>query len=113
MVDLPEETREAAVNAITLPEVFHNFDDKFRLDFDEMDLEDQLNNSLVMFSTLCHKVCRADNLIGLSASSALDISSNCISAYHCLRGTPCNCTVIFTVQRERLINHLVEAYLHN
>ena len=26
MVDLPEEKREAAVNAITLPEVFHDFD---------------------------------------------------------------------------------------
>jgi hypothetical protein len=26
MVDLPEESREAAVNAITLPEVFHDFD---------------------------------------------------------------------------------------
>lgn len=26
MVDLPEEHREAAVNAITLPEVFHDFD---------------------------------------------------------------------------------------
>ena len=26
MVDLPEENREAAVNAITLPEVFHDFD---------------------------------------------------------------------------------------
>lgn len=26
MVDLPEEHREAAMNAITLPEVFHDFD---------------------------------------------------------------------------------------
>lgn len=26
MVDLPEDHREAAVNAVTLPEVFHNFD---------------------------------------------------------------------------------------
>lgn len=26
MVDLPEENREAAVHAITLPEVFHDFD---------------------------------------------------------------------------------------
>ena len=26
MVDLPEENREAAINAITLPEVFHDFD---------------------------------------------------------------------------------------
>lgn len=26
MVDLPEENREAAVQAITLPEVFHDFD---------------------------------------------------------------------------------------
>lgn len=26
MVDLPEEHREAEVNAITLPEVFHDFD---------------------------------------------------------------------------------------
>lgn len=26
MVDLPEDNREAAINAITLPEVFHDFD---------------------------------------------------------------------------------------
>lgn len=26
MVDLPEDHREAAVNAVTLPEVFHDFD---------------------------------------------------------------------------------------
>ena len=26
LIDLPEENREAAVNAITLPEVFHDFD---------------------------------------------------------------------------------------
>jgi len=35
MVDLPEETREAAVNAITLPEIFHDFDN-FRVDFDDL-----------------------------------------------------------------------------
>ena len=46
MVDLPEENREAAVNAITLPEVFHNFEN-FQIDFEDLELQEQLANSLV------------------------------------------------------------------
>lgn len=40
MVDLPEENREAAVNAITLPEVFHNFDTEMP-DLNDVDLNAQ------------------------------------------------------------------------
>jgi cohesin complex subunit SCC1 len=46
MVDLPEDNREAAVNAITLPEVFHDFD-TIRPNFDDLDLEEQLSTSMV------------------------------------------------------------------
>ena len=46
MVDLPEENREAAVNAITLPEVFHNFEN-FQIDLEDLELEEQLANSMV------------------------------------------------------------------
>ena len=38
MVDLPEENREAAVNAITLPEVFHDFDTAMP-SLDDVDLQ--------------------------------------------------------------------------
>ena len=40
MVDLPEENREAAVNAITLPEVFHDFDTAMP-SLDDVDLQTQ------------------------------------------------------------------------
>ena len=40
MVDLPEDNREAAVNAITLPEVFHDFDTAMP-DLDDVDLQTQ------------------------------------------------------------------------
>ena len=40
MVDLPEENREAAVNAITLPEVFHNFDTEMP-DLNDVDINAQ------------------------------------------------------------------------
>ncbi len=40
MVDLPEENREAAVNAITLPEVFHDFDTAMP-SLDDVDLQSQ------------------------------------------------------------------------
>lgn len=42
MVDLPEENREAAVNAITLPEVFHDFDTAMP-DLNDVDLQAQFN----------------------------------------------------------------------
>lgn len=42
MVDLPEENREAAVNAITLPEVFHDFDTAMP-NLDDVDLQTQFN----------------------------------------------------------------------
>ena len=46
MVDLPEDTREAAVSAITLPEVFH-FDETPMADFSDVDIQAQftLNQS--------------------------------------------------------------------
>merc|ERR1712015_111447 len=40
MVDLPEDNREAGVNAITLPEVFHDFDTAMP-DLDDVDLQTQ------------------------------------------------------------------------
>ena len=42
MVDLPEENREAAVNAITLPEAFHDFDTAMP-DLNDVDLQAQFN----------------------------------------------------------------------
>ena len=42
MVDLPEENREAAMNAITLPEVFHDFDTAMP-DLDDVDIQAQLS----------------------------------------------------------------------
>jgi len=42
MVDLPEDNREAAVNAITLPEVFHDFDTAMP-DLHDVDLQTQFN----------------------------------------------------------------------
>ncbi|CAG9857962.1 unnamed protein product [Phyllotreta striolata] len=42
MVDLPEEHREAAVNAITLPEVFHDFDTTM-LELNDVDIEAQFS----------------------------------------------------------------------
>ena len=40
MVDLPEDNREAAMNAITLPEVFHDFDTAMP-DIQEVDIQAQ------------------------------------------------------------------------
>jgi len=48
MVDLPLDTREAAVNAITLPEVFHDFDTA-RRNLEDLNLEDQLSISQVHY----------------------------------------------------------------
>ena len=42
MVDLPEENREAAVNAITLPEVFHDFDTEMP-DLNDVDISAQFS----------------------------------------------------------------------
>ncbi|XP_068432502.1 RAD21 cohesin complex component b [Clinocottus analis] len=42
VVDLPEENREAAYNAITLPEEFHDFDQPLP-DLDEIDIAQQFN----------------------------------------------------------------------
>ena len=42
MVDLPEENREAAVNAITLPEVFHDFDTEMP-DMNDVDIDTQFS----------------------------------------------------------------------
>ncbi|KAJ2947397.1 hypothetical protein O0L34_g17169 [Tuta absoluta] len=42
MVDLPEEHREAAMNAITLPEVFHDFDTAMP-ELNEVDIEAQFS----------------------------------------------------------------------
>merc|ERR1719348_721001 len=43
MVDLPEENREAAINAITLPEVFHDFDTAMPDLDDVVDIHAQLS----------------------------------------------------------------------
>ena len=43
MVDLPEENREAAVNAITLPEVFHDFDTEMPDDLADVDIQAQFS----------------------------------------------------------------------
>ena len=40
MVDLPEDKREAAMNAITLPDVFHDFDTAMP-DLDDVDIDSQ------------------------------------------------------------------------
>lgn len=40
MVDLPEEHREAAINTITLPEVFHDFDSALP-EINDVDIEAQ------------------------------------------------------------------------
>nr|CAD7448015.1 unnamed protein product [Timema bartmani] len=45
MVDLPEEHREAAVNAITLPEVFHDFDAIPELNDVDIEAQFSLNQS--------------------------------------------------------------------
>ncbi|KAJ8866497.1 hypothetical protein PR048_032340 [Dryococelus australis] len=45
MVDLPEENREAAVNAITLPEVFHDFDAIPELNDVDIEAQFSLNQS--------------------------------------------------------------------
>merc|ERR1712012_1386396 len=42
MVDLPEDRREAAMNAITLPDVFHDFDTDMP-DLDDMDIQQQFS----------------------------------------------------------------------
>jgi len=42
MVDLPEDNREAAMNAITLPEVFHNFDTTMP-DLNDVDIQAQFS----------------------------------------------------------------------
>ncbi len=47
MVDLPEENREAAVNAITLPEVFHDFD-TISTPLDDLNIEAHLSISQVI-----------------------------------------------------------------
>ena len=39
MVDLPEDKREAAMNAITLPDVFHDFDTDLMPDLEDMDIQ--------------------------------------------------------------------------
>jgi cohesin complex subunit SCC1 len=39
MVDLPEDKREAAINAITLPDVFHDFDTDLMPDLEDMDIQ--------------------------------------------------------------------------
>ncbi|KAL1123634.1 hypothetical protein AAG570_002710 [Ranatra chinensis] len=46
MVDLPEDNREAAINAITLPEVFHDFDTampELKFCFSDVDIEAQFS----------------------------------------------------------------------
>lgn len=46
MVDLPEENREAAVNAITLPEVFHDFDTEMpNLDAEDIQRQFSMNQT--------------------------------------------------------------------
>jgi cohesin complex subunit SCC1 len=50
MVDLPEENREAAVNAITLPEVFHDFDTVMP-HMDDLSIREQLSISQVKGQT--------------------------------------------------------------
>ena len=44
MVDLPEGNREAAINAITLPEVFHDFDTAMP-DLDDVDIQLSMNQT--------------------------------------------------------------------
>ncbi|GAB6029816.1 hypothetical protein CHUAL_005528 [Chamberlinius hualienensis] len=46
VVDLPEESREAALNAITLPEVFHDFDSAMP-ELNDIDIQPQLNQSRI------------------------------------------------------------------
>ncbi|XP_018618226.1 double-strand-break repair protein rad21 homolog A-like [Scleropages formosus] len=55
VVDLPEENREAAYNAITLPEEFHDFDQPLP-DLDDIDMAPQLNQSRVEEITMREEV---------------------------------------------------------
>ncbi|KAL4616914.1 hypothetical protein GN956_G22101 [Arapaima gigas] len=55
VVDLPEENREAAYNAITLPEEFHDFDQPLP-DLDDIDVAPQLNQSRVEEITMREEV---------------------------------------------------------
>ena len=51
MVDLPEENREAAINAITLPEVFHDFDTAMPDLDDVADIHAQVRSFIMKFVT--------------------------------------------------------------
>jgi hypothetical protein len=68
MVDLPEDKREAAINAITLPDVFHDFDTDLMPDLEDMDIQGGGQNGRMLsvkfpknsFADTSFTVCVAD-----------------------------------------------------
>jgi cohesin complex subunit SCC1 len=66
MVDLPEENREAAVNAITLPEVFHDFDTAMP-SLDDVDLQ-----SFTMNQTRAEEITMREDYGNINVESAAD-----------------------------------------
>ena len=57
VVDLPEDHREAALNAITLPENFHDFDTALT-DLNDFDIQNQLTlNQVYLVSVLVLDSC--------------------------------------------------------
>ena len=67
MVDLPEENREAAVNAITLPEVFHDFDTAMP-SLDDVDLQSQFT----MNQTRAEEITMREDYGNINLESAAD-----------------------------------------
>ena len=67
MVDLPEENREAAVNAITLPEVFHDFDTAMP-SLDDVDLQSQFT----MNQTRAEEITMREDYGNINVESAAD-----------------------------------------
>jgi hypothetical protein len=55
MVDLPEDKREAAINAITLPDVFHDFDTDLMPDLEDMDIQGRGQNGRILLLSLKKK----------------------------------------------------------
>ena len=74
MVDLPEENREAAVNAITLPEVFQDFDQEMP-DLGEVDIQAQFT----LHQTRAEEITMREDYgnINLDTGKGLHLISRC------------------------------------
>ncbi|CAG0919938.1 unnamed protein product [Notodromas monacha] len=71
MVDLPEESREAAVNAITLPEVFHDFDNDLN-DLNDVDIQAQF----ALNQSRAEEITMREDFGNLQMSSQFDADDN-------------------------------------